>query len=165
MDLNLNRLREMHPLLAYSTAAEYAHRAAIGLGRHGHDPGVNHNVVFDDQTRQSSLFWITVPPSAAAQLDFNRVTEDAAEAIALAVASVANGWVALRRLQQRQFADWLLVDKEKNLVALEVSGVDTVDHSGRRLKQKTDQVRKCKATKMRAACVVELQAPRSRMTM
>src|SRR5260370_22612123 len=40
MDLHLTLLGEIHPPLAKSTALEYAYREAIGLGRHGHAPGV-----------------------------------------------------------------------------------------------------------------------------
>jgi len=165
VDLHLTRLREMHPLLAQSTASEYAHRSALGLGRHGHEPGVDLKISIDDQDRPGTLYWMAVPAANAAQLDFHRVTEDTAEAIALALAHVANGWVVRRRLQRREFADWLLIDQDRNLVALEVSGVDAVDTGRRRLREKINQVRKCKTLGRKAACVVELRPPRSRMNL
>lgn len=43
--------------------------------------------------------------SDSAQLDFDRVTEDAAEAIALAMVYVSNGWVVRRRLQRGENTD------------------------------------------------------------
>src|SRR5438876_8851672 len=113
----------MHPLLAKSTALEYAYRAAIGLGRHGHTPGVRLKLSPKGRVGHGTLHWVAVSAKLAAQLDFHRVTEDAAEAIALALVHVANGWVVRRRLQRGEFADWLLIDRDHNLVALDVSGV------------------------------------------
>lgn len=98
-------------------------------------------------------------------MDFHRVTEDAAEAIALALVNVAHGWVARRRLQRGEFADWLFVDKDSNAIALEVSGVDKIDVGLQRLRQKVDQVKQSGAASTKGACVVELQPPRSRLAM
>lgn len=165
MKLDLTRLGEMHPFLAKSTVSEYAYRSAIGLGRHGHKSGVQLSLSAKDRSGTSTLHWVAVPIEAATQIDFHRITEDTAEAVALAFAHVAHGWVVCRRLQRLEFADWLLVDQDNNLVSLEVSGVDTIDKSGRRMREKLDQVGKCKTPGKKAACVVELQPPRSRMTL
>ncbi len=165
MDLNLMRLRAMHPLLPQSTASEYAQRAAIGLGRHGHSPGVELKIPLDDQARQAWLHWVVTSPANGSQLDFHRVTEDTANAIALALVHVAHGWVVRRRLQRGEFADWLLVDQDQNLVAMEVSGVNTVDTALRRCREKVQQVQKCRTPGRKAACVVELRPPRSRIMM
>lgn len=150
----------MHPLLPYATAAEYAHRAAVGLERYDHQPGVSMETIFDEQTGEASLYWTTVDPEDAEQLDRHRVTEDAAEAIALGYVKVARDWVVRRRLQRGESADWLLHDPEAGLVALEVSGVGTKEDP-RRLQEKVEQARRATITRHRAACVVELPVPRT----
>lgn len=163
MDLYLTRLKEMHPLLKSSTADEYAFRAAIGLDRHGHVTGASCSLSLNDVRGQGQLHWSRSTPGDEAQLDYIRVTEDAAEAVTLALVSVAKGWTVRRRLQRGEFADWLLVDQNNNSIALEVSGIDTVDVAQRRLRQKVDQVRQSKNVQVRAASVVELRPPRSRL--
>ena len=153
----------MHPRLGLSTAVEYGSRAAIGLGRNGHAPGVKLAVSLDDRRQQGHLYWRTAPRGADAQLDFHRITEDAAEAVALALVHVSKGWVVDRRLQRREFGDWRLTDPEGNHIAMEVSGVDKVDTGQRRLKEKVAQVARCMTTGQKVACVVELAPPRSRL--
>lgn len=162
MEFDLRLLGEMHPFLAKSTAVELAYRAAIGLGRHGHKPGV-HLSSSQSEHEKDVLLWEEAADEASAQLDFHKVTEDAAEAIALVFASVANGWTILRRLQRWEFADWLLVDRENSRVVTEVSGVDATDTGGGRLREKILQVAKCTASIIKVACVVELQPPRLSM--
>ena len=71
---------------------------------------------------------------------------------------MAFDWVVRRRLQRGESADWLLRDSEDNLVALEVSGLDTAD-GGRRLREKLTQAQRASAAGQRAACVIELAAP------
>lgn len=162
MEIDLGRLHDMHPLLSHSTAREYAYRAAIGLDRHRHMPGVPLAVQFDGGRRKANIIWSAFPGEGGAQLDFHRVTEDTAEAVALALVHVANGWTIRRRLQRGEAADWLLIDGERNLVALEVSGVDILDTGQRRLKEKTEQVRRCGIEATKVACVMELRPPRCR---
>ena len=159
--LDLGQLRTMHPLLSVTTAREYTYRAAIGLERNQHSPGVGLAVHLDGRRRDCSLHWPIVGGAGVAQLDVLRVTEDAAEAIALTVVYVAYGWTVLRRMQRSESGDWMLIDADRKRVALEVSGVDKVDTSQRRLKMKIEQVSQSRAeTKM--ACVVELGPPRCR---
>ena len=165
MDLHLTRLKEMHPLISASTALEYAHRSALGLGRHGHVPGAAMEISLPDEARQGNLHWLATDPAEAAQLDYHRITEDTAEAITLALVHAANGWVARRRLQRGESADWLLSDPDRNLVALEVSGIDESDTGRRRLREKLRQVRQSQAASQKAACVVELRRPRSRLAL
>lgn len=153
-------LKEMHPLLPASTAIEYGHRAALGLERHGHRPGALLHVTFSEQARDAQLEWARPAPGSADLLDHHRVTEDAAEAIALALVHTAEGWVVRRRLQRGDFADWLLADAESELVALEVSGVDH-DGAESRLRAKLEQVRHATIGRKRVACVVELASPRA----
>ncbi len=153
------QLKSMHPLLPASTAAEYGYRAAVGLERHDHESGVGLATSNDGQAGEASLHWL---PSAggAEQLDRHRITEDAAEAVALALVRVARGWVVRRRLQRGESADWLLRDARAQHVALEVSGIDEGDVA-ERLRMKVQQVRSATVGNRRAACVVELATPRA----
>ncbi len=153
------QLKSMHPLLPASTAAEYGYRAAVGLERHDHESGVDLATLIDSQAGRASLHWL--PSSGGAeQLDRHRITEDAAEAVALALVRVARGWVVRRRLQRGEAADWLLRDAQARLVALEVSGINQGDES-ERLRIKVEQVRRATVGNRRAACVVELASPRA----
>jgi hypothetical protein len=163
MELDLSRLREMHPNLSLSTALEYENRAAVGLARHGHASGTRLHVVIDDQPRQDRLHWREAPPSAHLHLDFNRVTEDAAEAVAMVLVHASRGWTILRRLQRREKGDWLLADAHQHHIALKISGVDGIDTGDRRLREKMQQVAQSKIRGLKAACVVELTPPRSRL--
>jgi hypothetical protein len=158
MKLDLMQLKAMHPLLPALTAAEYGHRAAMGLERHLHEPGVSLTTLIESDTPRASLHWIASPFGDGEQLDRHRITEDAAEAVTLALVNIALGWVVKRRLQRGEFADWLLQDPEARLVALEVSGIDEGDQSVR-LREKLDQVRRATFANRRVACVVELATP------
>lgn len=158
------QLKSMHPLLPASTAAEYGYRAAAGLERHRHEPGVRLEALIERRARNASLHWVCSPFSGVEQLDRHRITEDAAEAIALALVHVARGWVARRRLQRGESADWLLQDKKARLVALEVSGIDEGSDT-ERLRIKLEQVRGATVAKSRAACVVELSTPKATVKM
>jgi len=153
-------LKTMHPLLPAVTAAELAHRAGVCLERHGHAPGVLLDIRFDRENRDAILRWLSPSPGDAEQLDRHRITEDAAEAIALALVHGARRWVVRRRLQRGESADWLLHDPEARLVALEVSGVGSGEDP-QRLRKKLVQVSGAKLAQHRVACVVELPAPRA----
>ena len=153
----------MHPFLPLSTAVEYGHRAAVGLERHRHEPGVALATWMENVAREASLHWVGSPlgnTGDAEQLDRHQVTEDTAEAVALALVHVARGWVVRRRLQRGEFGDWLLQDSKSRLVALEISGIDEGDDSGR-LRSKLEQVRQATIASQRVACVVELSTPRA----
>lgn len=150
----------MHPLLPTATAVEYGHRGAVGLGRHGHAPGVALATRLDRQKRNARLHWASPPPADAQQLDRQRVTEDAAEAIALTLVHVARGWVVRRRLQRGEAADWLLHDPQAQLVALEVSGIGE-GADPQRLRKKLEQVRGATIAQQKAACVIELPIPQA----
>ena len=114
----------------------------------------------EGEAREASLHWVRSQLGVADQDDRYQVTEDAAEAIALVLVHVARGWVVKRRLQRGEFADWLLQDPEARLVALEISGIDDGE-LGQRLRLKLEQVRRATIANQRAACVVELSAPRA----
>ena len=81
----------MHPLLSAEVIGTYAHRAAIGLQRHRHQPGIDLSIQVNERSsNRIALYWEPVAMSDAEQLDHHRVTEDAAEAIALGLVSVAH---------------------------------------------------------------------------
>jgi len=155
-------LKSMHPLLPASTAAEYGFRAAIGLERHRHPSGVGLASSIEGEAHEAALHWIRPSERDVEQLDQHRVTEDAAEAITLALVHKARGWVVRRRLQRGESADWLLRDTDSKPVALEVSGIDRGDDSVR-LREKLEQVRQATIADHRTACVVELSNPRATM--
>ena len=175
----MTRLQEMHPELSPSMAWYYWHQGAIGLTRHHDYSGVDLRIIPDDLEQSGNVHWLdpaedpesrqrrvdVIHLDSRRALDYDRVTEDAAYAIALAVVRVVKGWVIDRRLQREEFADWLLKDSDGNRIALEVSGVDSEVRKGTRLRRKLGQVRRCKAADTRAACVVELRPPRSKMRM
>lgn len=166
MILNLDDLRLMHPLLPASSAAHYAYLTSVSLDRHGHSSGASLQVSMQTTAFVASLHWLSSKAEDRVQLDLNRTTEDAAEGIALTVVGVAKGWKILRRMQRGEHADWLLSDPSSNSsVALEVSGIDGMDRGGQRMRQKTLQVGKCVLGKVKAACVVELSVPRSKISM
>lgn len=69
-------------------------------------------------------------------------------------------WVVLRRALRGEHADWDMRDEGANVVALEIIGVDR-DDGERRLRQKVAQVSQSTIDGLKAACVVELAAPRT----
>ena len=159
MRLDLAGLKQMHPLLPATTAAEYEHRAALGLERRSHKPGVRMAARIEDESAAATLHW-TSAARAAEQLDRQRITEDAAEAVTLALVHEGRGWVVRRRLQRGESADWLLLDAAQQLIALEISGLDRGDPA-RRLREKLKQAELSRIAPQRAACVVELATPQA----
>ncbi len=139
-----------------------AYRAVIGLQRR-HSPGVHLEIDVQDRRSREQLAWRQRERSAALYQDMNRVTEEGAEAIALAVACTRGGWRVERRLQSRlaEGADWLLgsVVSGAKLV-LEVSGTDEGDIAAL-LARKLTQARGSPfaATAQPGACVVSFLEP------
>jgi hypothetical protein len=163
MRLDLERLKEAHPLLPASTAAEYAHRAAVALELR-HAPGVIATVRLGVEEHVATLHWNDRPTADALMLDRHRATEDGAEAVALSLVHASQGWVLQRRLQRGEHADWLLRDRRGGLVALEVSGTDDGDEAAR-LREKVAQVALCELGSLRAACVVRFLEPRAALVL
>jgi hypothetical protein len=136
-------------------------RAALGLQRNKHSPGVNLQMAVQGTVSGCVLLWAAADLGAAKQHDYSRVTEDGAEAIALAVAHKTSAWRVVRRMQREEHADWLLehqADGVRRLVAFEVSGVDKgsiVD----RMKGKLAQVAKSRDVDQRCAGVVGFEQP------
>jgi hypothetical protein len=128
--------------LPIETATILTFRSALALQRR-HRPGVRLLGEARQEPIDEELQWREQKPQRAlhAQEDFNRVTEEGAEALALAVAGSKCSWRVVRRLQSRlaEGADWLLVDPAtKRKVVLEVGGTDEGDLDpllARKLKQ------------------------------
>lgn len=164
MEIDVWRLAEMHPRLAETTVADLLHKVAIGLARHDHRPGGPCELDIADAAVEGVLRWAGATSDTAGVFDFNRVTEDAAEAIALALVHCARGWSVGRRAQREEHADWLLSDPDDRPVALEISGVDMIDAGKRRLREKVQQVgQHANWRAIKAACIVELHPPRCRL--
>ncbi len=152
----------MHPRLPATTAAEYAFRGSMALQRRHEGGNCDLDVTFYDGTPRSmaQLAWEAVSSEDLLQLDSIRITEDGAEAIALALVNVARGWRVRRRLQRGESADWLLDGEpvDNSLVALEVSGIDGLPDL-RRLAEKVQQVTKVTLCPYRCACVIAFAPP------
>ncbi len=163
MILDLTQLRALHPKLAPVQAEAYAHRAGLGLGRHGHQPGKRIALRLNGGALTATLEWKPGRMSDAEQLDRHRITEEAAEAIALALVAKVREWVVVRKLQQGEAADWLLHDRNSAPVVLEVSGIDkgTERDIQERLRAKLDQALRSPVAGQKVACVVELAKPRA----
>jgi hypothetical protein len=117
-------------------------RAALALGKKGHSPGVAMPVDVERVVTNCVLSWPEADLRQASQHDENRITEDGAEAVALAVAHRHRSWCVVRRMQPGEHADWLLEGGGKDgrrIIALEVSGVARGTISAR-LSQKLTQV-------------------------
>ncbi len=159
--IDLGCLSEMHPRLPDDMAGLMVIRAALGLQRNQHATGAELRMTIENETFRCALLWPAADLGTATQHDHNRITEDGAEAIALAVAHKRKAWRVVRRMQREEYADWLLehqADGLRTLVAFEVSGVDTgriVD----RMKQKMAQVAKSQDVDQRSAGVVGFEQP------
>jgi hypothetical protein len=112
-----------------------------------------------EERSYATLAWNRRSNAGTGVLDAHRVTEDAAEAIALGLVHAARGWVMCRRLQREEYGDWLLYDEARRVfVSLEVSGTDDGD-AGARMAVKLAQVAMSTAGETRAACVVRFLEP------
>lgn len=159
--LDLGRLCEMHPRLPGDLAAIMAMRAALGLQRNKHSAGVNLHMAIENAVTGCALTWPAADLGVAKQHDHNRITEDGAEAIALAVAHKTKTWRVVRRMQREERADWLLEhdsDGRRKLVAFEVSGIDRGSIVVR-MREKLAQVAKSTDVDHRCAGVVGFERP------
>lgn len=163
MDLDLGRLREMHPRLPVDVALLLVTRAALGLGRNGHASGVGISLDIQRVLSRGLLAWPGADLGEIDHHDSKRITEDGAEAVALVLAHLHGGWRVRRRLQQRENADWLLEgpgNGRRRVAALEVSGVDRGSIASR-LRDKLQQVARCRDVDQRWAGVVGFEKPRA----
>lgn len=165
MELDLDQLGVMHPKLQMSGEVElYRRRGALALARFRHAPGVTVGVANGPAQTRATIRW-TAPleiKDALEVVDTNRLTEDGAEAVALAFVHTRSGWTVKRRVQREGFADWLLTGPQhpKMALALEVSG-SGVDDAEQRLRSKLAQVSRFGGEPgLRAAVVVSFLEPR-----
>lgn len=159
--IDLDALADVIGLPA-DTAAPLAHRAAVALERR-HRPGVHLTGLVQDFAVDEELRWRLRTPGAAAYEDINRVTEEGAEAIALALACKVNNWRVERRLQARlsEGADWLMIDPStESTIVLEIGGTDEQGLQAL-LARKTEQARRSPFAERGtpAACVVRFLEP------
>ncbi|MBM3459637.1 MAG: hypothetical protein FJX77_14035 [Armatimonadetes bacterium] len=86
-----------------------------------------------------------------------RLTEHAAEAIALTYVHSWGRWSVKRVMNEGEFADWLLA-REDDRLALEVGGVTGTDGRAK-LTQKLGQIDQCTVAQQRLAVVVAFGKP------
>jgi len=93
MRLDIERLKEIHPMMPAETAAERAHLGALALQRH-HESGVVTQVRFETASHEATLHWTRRADTDAGQVDPRRMIEDGAEAVALSLVHAARGWAS-----------------------------------------------------------------------
>ena len=151
----------MHARLPTDLALVMVGRAALALERNDHASGVRVSLDLERVVSSGMLSWPGADLSKIDQHDHNRITEDGAEAVALAVAHRHRAWRVIRRMQREEHADWLLEDAQegkRQVVALEVSGVDRGSIVAR-LSEKLTQVAKSIDVDQRWAGVVGFEEP------
>lgn len=151
----------MHTRLPTDLAAVMVGRAALALERNGHTSGVAVSLDLERILSKGLLSWPGADLNKIHQHDHNRITEDGAEAVALAVAHLHRAWCVIRRMQREEHADWLLEDArgvKRQIIALEVSGVDKGNIAAR-LSEKLAQVSKSTDVDQRWASVVGFENP------
>jgi len=114
-------------------------------------------IVHNGEELEGSIEWAKQNMDFMDMIDSNRVTEDGAEAVAIAYVYSKAGWVAKRRLQKGESADWLMVNNDSCL-ALEVSGTISGDLTSR-LSEKMKQVVRCSLPVEKLAVVVRFETP------
>lgn len=147
----------MHSRLPSDLALVMVERAALALERNAHTAGVRLSVNMERIQSSGLLSWPGADLSKLDQHDDNRITEEGAEAVALAVAHRHRAWRVVRRMQREEHADWLLEDGQR-VIALEVSGVNRGGISAR-LSEKLAQVAKSIDVDQRWAAVVGFEEP------
>ncbi len=147
--------------MPFDVALVMVGRAALALERNAHKSGVSLSLDLEHVRSNGSLYWPRAGLNGIAQHDNNRITEDGAEVVALALVHRYRSWHVFRRMQREEYADWLLEDIRDGVcqfVALEVSGVDRGSIAAR-LSQKLVQVDKNTDVDQRWACVVGFEEP------
>jgi hypothetical protein len=122
--IDLDDVARLCPGLRAESAEPLAFRAVIALQRH-HQSGVKLSGTMRGKDLREALKWKERPAQLTEMEDFNRVTEEGAEALALALAGRHCGWRVKRRLQSRlsEGADWLMVSGASEVI-VEVGGTD-----------------------------------------
>jgi hypothetical protein len=126
------------------------------------EPGVSLTGTVLGQRLHETLKWKERSADLAPMEDFNRSTEEGAEALGLALAGRRCGWRVKRRLQSRlsEGVDWLMVRGTRHVV-VEVGGTDEGDLEVL-YKRKVSQAQAASWPKgtARAACVVRFVEPK-----
>jgi hypothetical protein len=154
--LALHELSSMHPKLR-GHPADLSRLGALALQRAGHASPAQAAVNHEGRTTNAEIEWLVQEMAILEVLDSKRVTEDGAEAVALAYVSSWKSWVVKRRLQAGEKADWLL-QNDGGWLALEVSGTAEGDPFVR-LEEKKQQVAQCSLPAERLAVVVGFDGP------
>ena len=152
--------------IAPESAEPLTFRCAVALERR-HRPGAILTGDSNGLELREELRWRQRAPDVVLHEDLNKVTEEGAEAIALAVAALRRSWRVTRRLRSRlaEGADWLLHDPANgSRIILEVGGTDERDVDAL-LEQKVAQVSRSPfaSTSETAACVVRFREPKARL--
>lgn len=161
--IDLADLCDMHPRLPVDMAVVLVLRAALGLQRNNHSLGAKLQVAIESVGLCYVLTWPPADLGTAEQHDFRRITEDGAEAVALAVAQKTRAWRVVRRMQREEYADWLLEYQDKGarkLVAFEVGGTDHGSIANC-LREELAQVAKSTDVDQRWAGVVGFKQPQA----
>lgn len=156
MRLVLHDLCWMHPALR-GHPMDLSKCGGMALQRAGHVSPVRAGIDHDGLEATAEIEWLFQDLTVLDVLDGHRVTEDGAEAVALAYANSKAAWVVKRRLQRGESADWLLRN-EAGWLALEVSGTTAGDPLAR-LAEKKRQVARCSLPADRLAIVVAFDRP------
>ncbi len=157
MNLDIEQLEMNHPMLALAPI-RYLEAARLALLRAKHSAPVYASVRLNDVASTATLIW-----DAKAQkplfdvIDSHRLTEDAAEAVALSFVHAHAKWRVHRRCRRGEHADWLLRSPTgERYAALEISGIadDSISTMQARLDEKTAQVEKSLVASEKLAVVV-----------
>lgn len=156
MTLLLHQLYFNHPKLR-GHPTDYARCGALALLRAGHISPVSANIEDGGQKTVTKIEWEGEALSVLETVDSHRLTEDGAEAVALAYVHRKAAWVVKRRLQRGERADWLL-GNGTGWMAIEVSGTITASPQSR-LAEKKQQLSHCSLPAERLAVVVAFHCP------
>ena len=141
----------MHPKLD-GHSINYPMIGGLALQRSGHTSPSKSDIAHDGARSTADIEWSIQDLGTLDMHDRKHVTEFGAEAVALAYICCKAGWVAKRRINEKEYADWLLINEAGETMALEVSGTVSADPQTR-LRRKKLQLIRCSEAK-RLAIVV-----------
>lgn len=146
----------MHPKLR-THPNDLGRLGAFAIQRERHISPTTAAVDHDGLKESATIEWIRQDAAFFRQIDSHRITEDGAEAVALAYFHSRSGWIVKRRLQRGENADWLL-QRDAERLAIEVSGTRKGDPFTR-LAVKKRQIGDCLLAAERLAIVVAFGGP------
>jgi hypothetical protein len=156
MNLALHELLNVHVTLR-GHPIDYPRSGGLALARAGHSSPVDAATEHDGRSGRARVEWLEHDSTILGAVDEHRLTEDGAEAVALAYTHAVGRWLVKRRMRRGEYADWLLQTDGQSL-ALEISGTMTDDARGR-LHEKKKQVARCTLPVSRMAVVVAFVQP------